>query len=74
MNLDKVITLKMLELSKKYDLCLIEIKKPIKNKNKKIISKTIIFNYKQKKSSSEENIKETFHNKRDLVLYLSCLK
>lgn len=74
MNLDKIINFKMIELSRKYDLYLVEIKKPNKIKNKKIITKTIIFSFKSKRKSSDELTKETFHNKRDLVSYLLCLK
>ena len=74
MNLDKIIKVKMLELSKKYDISLIEIQKPSELEDKTIISKIILFNYKLKNESPLENNKLEFHNKRELVSWLVCLK
>ena len=64
----------MLNLSKKYDLSLVEIQKPSKIGRKKIISKTIMFNYRPKGSSPTANEKELFNNKRELASWLVCLK
>lgn len=74
MNLDNMISCYMLKLSKKYDLSLVEIRKPGKIGKKKIISKTIMFNYKPKGASPIMNTKELFHNKKELVSWLVCLK
>lgn len=74
MNLDKIIKVKMLELSKKYDISLIEIQKPSELEDKTIISKIILFNYKLKNESPSENNKLEFRNKRELVSWLVCLK
>lgn len=74
MNMDKFIHIRLLELSKKYDISLIEIKKPIKKGRKKIISKVINFNYRPKNSSPTDNECKSFYNKRDLVSWLLCLK
>ena len=64
----------MLELSKKYDISLIEIQKPSELEDKTIISKIILFNYKLKNESPLENNKLEFRNKRELVSWLVCLK
>lgn len=74
MSLDKIIKVKMLELSKKYDISLIEIQKPSEIDDKTIISKIILFNYKLKNESPSENNKLEFRNKRELVSWLVCLK
>lgn len=72
MRLDNIIRYKLLELSKKYDVSLIEIQKPVKKGRKKFISKVINFNYKPKDESPIENKCKTFYNKRDLVSWLIC--
>lgn len=74
MRLDNIIQIRMLDLSKKYDISMIEIRKPSKLGRKKIISKVINFNYKPKNSSPDENTCKTFYNKRDLVSWLLCLE
>lgn len=69
MSIDKMIKIKMLELSKKYDISLVEIQK-IKDG---AIGRTITFNYCL--LNDENAIKKTkrFYNKRDLVSWLVCL-
>lgn len=74
MNLDKVIRIRMIELSKKYDISLVEIQVPKSKGRKKWISKIINFNYKPKGSSPIDNECVTFYNKRDLVSWLMCLE
>lgn len=74
MNLDRVIKIKMIELSKKYDISLIEIQVPKIKGRKKWISKVINFNYRPKESDPIDNECRTFYNKRDLVSWLMCLE
>ena len=74
MNLDKYIRYMLYELSKKYELSLIEIKKPVKKGRKKFMSTVFNFNYRPKNSSPTDNECKTFYNKRDLVSWLLCLK
>jgi len=74
MKLDNIIRIRMLELSKKYDISLIEIQKPSKKGRKKIISRVINFNYRPKDSSPADNICKTFYSKRNLVSWLICLE
>lgn len=74
MRLDNIIRYKILELSRKYDISLVEIQKPLKKGRQKFISKTIIFNYKPKKDSSEDKKTKTFYSKKDLASWLICLK
>lgn len=74
MNLDKIIKIKMIELSKKYDISLVEIQIPKSKGRKKWISKTIAFNYKPKNADPIENECRRFYNKRDLVSWLMCLE
>lgn len=70
MNLDKYIKMKMITLSDKYDMSLVEISKVKDNKIKKVIN----FNYKPINSNGLDNICKTFFNKRDLVSWLICLE
>lgn len=70
MNLEKFIKMKMIMLSEKYDMSLIEISKIKENKMKKVIN----FNYKPINSNITDNICKTFYNRRDLVSWLSCLE
>lgn len=70
MNLDKVIKTKLLILSAKYDISLIEIQKTKINK----ISKVYNFNYRLIDAPKMDNICKTFYNKRDLVSWLICLE
>lgn len=74
MNLDKYIRIRLLELSKKYEISLVEIQKPIKKGRRKYISKIINFNYRPKESSPINNECVTFYNKRDLVSWLLCIE
>jgi len=74
MSLDKYIRIKLLELSRKYEISLIEIQKPTKKGRKKYISKIINFNYRPKKTSPAENKCMTFYSKRNLVEWLVCLE
>lgn len=74
MNLDRIIKIKMIELSKKYDISLVEIQVPKIKGRKKWISKVINFNYRPKKSDPIDNECRTFYNKRDLVSWLMCLE
>lgn len=74
MKIDDIIKMKMLKLSKKYDISLIEIQKPKKRGNKRYISKVMNFNYRLKNTSPIENKCRTFYNKRDLVSWLICLE
>ena len=69
MNLDLFIKMKMIELSAKYDISLIEISKVKDNRLKKIFN----FNYKLLDAPKSDNICMTFYNKRELVSWLSCL-
>lgn len=74
MNLDKMIRYKLLELSKKYEISIVDILKPKKKGRKKIISRSITLNYRPKNSSPVDNERVTFYNKRDLVSWLICLE
>lgn len=74
MNIDRIIKIKMIELSKKYDISLIEIQVPKSKENEIWISKIINFNYKLKGMSSIDNECMSFYNKRDLVSWLMCLE
>lgn len=67
MKLDQMIRMKMIQLSDKYDISLIEISK-VKDGR---VTKTYNFNY---KSDSDENKCERFYNKRELVSWLLCLE
>ena len=69
MKLDMFIRQKIIELSDKYDISLIEISKVKDGKYKK----TYNFNYRPHESKAEENICERFYNKRELVSWLICL-
>ena len=69
MNLDKMIRIKLIELSSKYDISLIEIQKPKDGH----ISRTINVYYRPIGAPKEDNDCETFHNKRDLVSWLVWL-
>lgn len=70
MNLDKFIKMKMIQLSAKYDMSLVEISKVKDGK----VKKTLNFNYKPLKAKPTENICQRFYNKRELVSWLSCLE
>jgi len=70
MNLDKAIKIKLLTLSSKYDISLIEIQKPKENR----ISRVFNFNYKLIDAPKTDNICKTFYNKKDLVSWLICLE
>lgn len=74
MKLDNYIKIKMIELSKKYDISLVEIQVPKSKGRKKWISKVFNFNYRPKGEPSLENECRTFYNKRDLVSWLMCLE
>lgn len=74
MNLDKMIRYKLLELSKKYEISIVDILKPVKKGRNKIVSRVISVNYRPKGTSPIENEHVTFFNKRDLVSWLICLK
>lgn len=70
MNLDKYIKIKLIELSKTYELSLIEIS-TVKEER---VYKNYIFNYKNKDESAEEKLSVHFNSKRQLVSWLLCLK
>lgn len=65
-----MIKIKLLELSSKYEISLIEIQKPKDGK----ISRVFNFNYRLIDSPKLDNICKSFHNKRDLVSWLVCLE
>lgn len=69
MNLDLFIRMKIIELSAKYDISLVEISKVTNDKFKKIYN----FNYKLHNTKPKDNICKRFYNKRELVSWLSCL-
>lgn len=69
MNINNAIKIKMIQLSKKYNISLVELTTAIDNK----LSKTYLFNYKPIKGRGK-NIKMTFHSKRDLASWLICLE
>ncbi len=69
MNLNKIIRFKLLQLSSKYEISLIEIQIPKKSK----ISHIINFNYRLKKEPKTNNICKKFYNKKDLVSWLMCI-
>lgn len=69
MNLDKFIRIKLTELSQKYDLSLIEIQTAREGNISKIY-KIIV----KAKKDDDEDIKEEFYSKRQLVSWLLCLK
>lgn len=69
MNLDKFIRIKLTELSQKYDLSLIEIQ-TAKEGNISKIYKIIV----KAKKDDDEDLKEEFYSKRQLVSWLLCLK
>ena len=64
-----MIKVKLLTLSSKYDISLIEIQKPKDGK----ISRVFNFNYRLKDAPKLDNICKIFYNKRDLVSWLLCL-
>ena len=64
-----MIKVKLLTLSSKYDISLIEIQKPIDGR----ISRVFNFNYKLKDSPKLDNICKRFRSKRELVSWLLCL-
>lgn len=70
MNLDRFIKMKIIELSSKYDISLVEISK-VKDGR---VKKTLNFNYKPSKGKDKDNICKRFYNKRELVSWLSCLE
>lgn len=70
MNLDKFIKIKLIQLSSKYDISLIEISKVKDNR----IKKTLNFNYRPLKGKKTDNICKHFYNKIELVKWLSCLE
>lgn len=70
MNLDKVIRMKLLTLSTKYEISLIEIQKPKDNKIKRVFN----FNYRLIDTPKIDNVCMTFNNKRELVSWLLCLE
>ncbi len=74
MKLDFFINIKLLELSKKYDISLVEILVPNRKGRKTWISRTINFNYRPKKSKKTKNSHLTFYNKKDLASWLMCLE
>ncbi len=69
MNLDKFIRIKLTELSQKYDLSLIEIQ-TAKEGNVSKIYKIMV----KAKKDDDEDLKEEFYSKRQLVSWLLCLK
>lgn len=69
MNIDKMIKIKMIELSKKYDISMIEISKVKDNR----ISRTITINYCLLNDTEAEKYTKKFYSKRDLVSWLVCL-
>lgn len=69
MNLDMFIRVKLLSLSNKYELSLVEISKVKDGK----FRKTYNFNYRPHESRPKDNICNTFYNKRELVSWLACL-
>lgn len=70
MSLNKYIKLKMIQLSSKYDISLIQISKVKDNK----VKNTLNFNYKPLSTDYKENKCVRFYNKRELVSWLSCLE
>lgn len=69
MNLDRMIRIKLIELSSKYDISLVEIQKPKDGK----VSRVINFTYRPKDTSPIENECISFRNKKELVSWLVCL-
>jgi len=67
MNMDKYIKVLLLKLSEKYDISLIEITVVKDNRIKKVFN----VNYKM---HNEDQQKETFYNKRELLRWLLCLE
>lgn len=70
MKLDQIIRLKMIELSSKYEISLVEISKPKEGK----IKRTINFNIKPLGAKPKDNVCKHFSNKRELVSWLVCLE
>lgn len=69
MSLDKMIRIKLLTLSRKYDIVLVEVKQASEGKVKS--SFTVNYEIKNDKSSHR---KEWFSNKKELVGWLMCLE
>lgn len=69
MNLDKFIRMKIIQLSTKYDISLVELSKVKEGKFKK----TYNFNYRLYDAPKLDNVCMKFYNKRELVSWLSCL-
>ena len=69
MNLDRFIKMKMIKLSTKYDISLVEISKIKNGKLKKVLN----FNYRLLEEQKKNNISKKFYNKRELVSWLACL-
>lgn len=70
MNLDRMIRQKLLMLSSKYDISLIEIQKPKENR----INRVFNFNYRLIDTPKTDNKCMTFYNKKELVSWLICLE
>lgn len=70
MNLNKFIRIKLTELSKKYDVTLIEIQVAKEEK----ISKSFRITLKPLYDEDDEEIRESFSSKQKLVSWLLCLK
>lgn len=70
MKLDQYIRMKMIELSEKYEMSLVEITK-VKDQH---VNKAYNFNYRLLGTGSTENKCERFYNKRELVSWLLCLE
>lgn len=68
MNLDKYIRIKLTELSKKYDISVVEVTKATDG----IIGKSYTVNFKEK-SDDAINEQMHFYNKRKLVSWLMWL-
>lgn len=69
MNINNVIKIRMFQLSKKYNISLVELTTVKANK----LNKAYLFNYKSIRKNGK-NIKKTFYNKRDLASWLICLE
>lgn len=69
MNLDKMIKIKLLELSSKYEISLIDIQKPKDGK----INRVFNFNYRLIDEPATNNVCKRFYNKLDLVSWLTRL-
>ncbi len=70
MNIDRMIDMNIIRLSKKYKISIVETKKYNEEFNR--VTKSYIVNYLEKVDNSY-NHQEYFKNKKELVSWLVCL-